>query len=408
MEWTRFLQFLEWTPADAAAVAALDWGSLAGPFTEAFYARVRATPELDALVRQTSSYERLAQTMRQYVAGLGSPPEGPTYLQRMRAIAAAHVRVGLTPDWYLGAYRLLWARAGQLAIQDAAGAAERLAAVTKRLAADMVLTVTVYQELLDRRARALATVQDTVVVTERQLEDEAGHLAAAATQTRAAVGQLADTVATVLGETRAVAREAEGAVGEAETGTRAMSALIAQLADTERALADLAAAETALAQETQAVGQATTLIRNIAQQTNLLALNAAIEAARAGEAGRGFAVVADEVKRLSEGSQTATKTIDETIGGIARRLETLTATVEAARQAQTAHAAAARQAEAALAAVRQALERTLEAFQASAERLSGTDAHVRQLAEAAEGLEGQAARVSQLAQDLSRALEEAH
>ncbi|WP_050607424.1 methyl-accepting chemotaxis protein [Clostridium niameyense] len=51
------------------------------------------------------------------------------------------------------------------------------------------------------------------------------------------------------------------------------------------------------------------LIEGISNQTNLLALNASIEAARAGEMGKGFAVVAEEVRKLSDETESATKSI---------------------------------------------------------------------------------------------------
>lgn len=72
----------------------------------------------------------------------------------------------------------------------------------------------------------------------------------------------------------------------------------------------------ALNDAAQDIGNAASLITEIAGQTNMLALNATIEAARADEAGRGFTVVAEEVKILAGRTSRATDRISSQIDAV--------------------------------------------------------------------------------------------
>ncbi|SNS28164.1 MULTISPECIES: methyl-accepting chemotaxis protein [unclassified Azospirillum] len=164
-------------------------------------------------------------------------------------------------------------------------------------------------------ADATASLRETLSAVQ-ELRATAGDMEKVADDTRAAVSNMADAIAS-----------ASQQVGHVAGATDQLSASIREIGDRvdhSASLAEQAVQEAGrtdqlvqgLAGAADKIGTVVQLISEIASQTNLLALNATIEAARAGEAGKGFAVVAGEVKALARQTAEATGEIAAQVGGI--------------------------------------------------------------------------------------------
>jgi methyl-accepting chemotaxis protein len=300
-----------------------------------FYDRVERIPGLMRIIEEHSNRSRLEGSLRTYVLDFIDTRLDERHDAARARIAEVHDRIDLPIDAYtaqIQAIREVW--------QDAViGAAfgkgssvqipkERvgriIGALDKMLAYDEGLVCLAFMKTRQARAdeaiEEVRRAQEAQALAQRELDELAGQLAAAAQQASASVEEMAATaeqVAMEVGEASTMstgagvtATEGVGAVGEAE-------AAVNQVDDATRRLNGAAGA---LEESSEQIGVITDVLKQTAERINLLALNAAIEAARAGDAGRGFAVVADEVRKLAETTQEHLVQANETVSSMQRSI----------------------------------------------------------------------------------------
>ncbi len=136
------------------------------------------------------------------------------------------------------------------------------------------------------------------------------------TEVAAAMEQMNASVVEVTRNATSSADDSRQAMDKAFSGEEVVGKAVNAISQVNTIADNLRKQMEELNAATGSIGEVINVINEIADQTNLLALNAAIEAARAGEYGRGFAVVADEVRKLAEKTMTATKEVEQKIGGI--------------------------------------------------------------------------------------------
>ncbi len=137
---------------------------------------------------------------------------------------------------------------------------------------------------LDNSGEALERISTNI----GNLNHEISEQSSATSESSAAVEQMIQSIASVTDHTEHLGQEFDGLVSTAEQGKQELATVTGEIKQ--------------IAEQSETLLEANSVILHIAAQTNLLAMNAAIEAAHAGSAGAGFAVVADEIRELAQRS----------------------------------------------------------------------------------------------------------
>ncbi len=313
-----------------------------------FYAALRAAGEFNHLLESNEKIARLKAAQIEHWKLLFQPILPAGFADRAEKIGRAHVKINLSPGWYMAGYAFLLKRLLPRVARHFRFSPNNFTAAVdiliERVFTDMILSNSAYENGVET-ARALSSIEGNklngltnaahMVADANATAIELAHL----TRNTAIVSQNSQSISAAASELVAsveeIARNANGAAGEASQTDEAVAFGRAAMRDVSSAIANISSAveQTStsvddLSAASAEIGDVLAVIEGIARQTNLLALNATIEAARAGEAGRGFAVVASEVKALATQTSKSTEDISRRIGALRTRMAEILTTMD--------------------------------------------------------------------------------
>ncbi len=212
------LAFLDLGPADRERLDALRplLEEKADEMVDAFYAHLLTFPETRAFLADSSVRDRLLLSQRAYLLSLCDAELNDDYVRDRREIGRTHVRVGLEPRWYFGAYSLYYSILAPAISDFFHGAREdaepALISLQKILMLDAQLAMEAYVEGREQNLGALA---ETLVQSEqglaRQIDEQRVELQKTTERARAAerlasVGAIAAGLAHEIGTPMGIIR----------------------------------------------------------------------------------------------------------------------------------------------------------------------------------------------------------
>ena len=344
------LEFIDFDERALASLSALQpfVGRASGAALDAFYRKVRTTPEMRAFFANDAQIDSAKKRQQAHWASIASARFDDNYVESVRIVGQTHARIGLEPRWYIGGYALIieqlmhalikeqWPRLLTLAKGRPEGVAEALSSLVKAALLDMDFAISVYLEALeDQRRRA----EEQRAAIEREAALAVDAIAAGLEKlagkdlTSRISGELPTAFRKTQADFNAAIAQIQTAMHAVVSATEAVNTGAREIAQASNELARRTEQQAANLEETAAaLGQIATTVNKSAEGANHA--HDVVSAAN-GDAKQSTAVVREAVEAMDEISQSS-RQIGQIIGVIDEiafqtNLLALNAGVEAAR-----------------------------------------------------------------------------
>ncbi len=282
---------------------------------DAFYARISEIPNLTMIIQEHSTIHRLKQTLEKYILDMVSGDVGEKYVVRRKVIGSVHNRIGLFPEWYIGAFTIIQHEVLQMLTRECDSwqeAQDYYYSFQKLCSFDMQIAIQTYIKSYTSSMMKLNEIEEL----QYRLNDSSSILASSAKQTMASLAERDTRVQSMLEDIDEINTGSKAMIHHVEAGKGNVSKALKKVDDVVDLIEKVKNLTEELNEDSLHIGQVVQTIRTLSNQTNILSLNAGIEAARAGQHGKGFSIVAQEVRNLARKTELSLDSIQQQVASV--------------------------------------------------------------------------------------------